>query len=967
VAAGTTVLGRAAELRAVDSALDWLNSKSGGFLLVGGEPGIGKSRLLEELGDRAAARDHVVLSGRAAEFEREMPFAVWVDAMDGYVGRFDGSRLRRMGVERVEELGGIFPSLGVVDGAGMPEDRFRAHRAVRELVDGLASTRPLVVVLDDLQWADEASLELLNALVRRPPERAVLVAGGHRPSESLDPLRAALGRTSRSILLQLGPLGDDDAERVLPDGMPRSLRVAVLAEAGGNPFYLQQLARVPGSATRGGVAEQLEGGFTVPAGVAVAIAEELAALGPETRTLLWGGAVAGEPFDLWLAAAAADIPIEGALEAVDRAAAVELVRPTPAPGQFLFRHPLVRRAIYAGAGDGFRLAAHRRAAQALAERRAGVSARAHHVARSAQPGDEEAVALLVQAAERRAPRAPAAAASWYADALRLLQDGAPEQRGDLLMRRARSLLAAGHLEESHETVEAALELVPPGDDLEPIALLAEIERWLGSPDAATDRLTRALEGLGDSDPGAAALLGVQLMLMHYWNGQLESAVVRGQEAMESASRSGDEAVIAAAEATLGQFVVHVDVPAGGALLDKAAERVARLPDERLEDALEVLYSLGWGTVHLDRYDDALGHFGRGRAIADRIGAVRHMVTFRIEPIEPLMRAGRIPEALATAEEAVEAALLHPSPRFAWWALWLRGAAVLRVGDVQRARADLEQAAEFASRLAAPQMLDVWMGYLEALILSREGMHELAVARLLLAGGGDELPRIPPSDRQGAWEVLVAAALDRGDVVTAGEWSAEAERWAAASGLDGIAGYASRLRAQTERARGDPELAAGAAAESVAAFRRLGTSFDAAQSQLLEGECLAAAGHKERAVAALVEAEQTLHELGVERFRAEAARVLRRLGRRSPARPAATRGAGPELDALSAREREIAALVHQQLSNREIAEQLFLSEKTVQSHLRNIFRKLNVSSRVAVAVAVQRSDESRIEQVDQAIP
>jgi predicted ATPase len=331
VAAATPLVGRAAELRALDSALAWLDSRAGGFLLVGGEPGIGKSRLLEELSTRAAGHDHLVLSGRAAEFEREMPFAIWADAMDGYVGSLDAARLRRMGVGRTEELGGIFPSLGDLDGVGLPDDRFRAHRAVRELLDGLASTRPLVVVLDDLQWADEASIELLAALVRRPPERAVLIAGGHRPVESLEPLRAALERAERALALQLGPLVESEARRVLPGGMSAPQRAAVLAEAGGNPFYLQQLARVPGSAERGGPAQLLEGGFTVPAGVATSIAEELATLGPETRTLLWGAAVAGEPFDLWLAAAAAGVPIDSALEAVDGAAAVELVRPTPAP------------------------------------------------------------------------------------------------------------------------------------------------------------------------------------------------------------------------------------------------------------------------------------------------------------------------------------------------------------------------------------------------------------------------------------------------------------------------------------------------------------------------------------------------------------------------------------------------------------------------------------------------------------
>jgi DNA-binding CsgD family transcriptional regulator len=961
----TPLLGRATELRALDTALDWLGSREAGFAVIAGEPGVGKSRVLEELAARAAGRGHLVLAGRAAEFERELPFAVWVDALDAYLGTLDTTRLQRMGVERIEDLAGIFPSIGDSEIATVADDRFRAHRAVRELLDGLGATRGLVLVLDDLHWADEASLELLEALARRPPERAVLIAGGHRPAAELDPLRAALDRAARAIPLELGPLEREDADRLVPAELPPAQRVELLAAAGGNPFYLEQLARVPGSAGRGGGGEVLEGGFRVPAGVAASIAEELAALPDQARTLLHGAAVAGEPFDLCLAAAAAGVDLDTALEAVDAALAVELVRPTAAPGQFLFRHPLVRRAIYSAAGERFRLMAHRRAAAGLAARGADPSARAHHVARSAAPGDGSAIELLVEAGDQRMPRAPASAAFSYGDALRLLADGDQARRADLLTRRARGLLAAGRLEESHDAMAEALRLVPPGGSMQLVGLLAELELWLGKPQAAVERLRGAIDDLADADPGPAALLGLRLMLIDRQRSRLEAALAHGQEALAAAQRAQDDAVLAAVEATFAELAAHVDVAAARKLHDGASARVDGLPEERLPDALDALYALGWGAVHLESYDDAVRYFRRGLEVARRAGAEGFVMTLRTEPIEPLIRAGRVKEALAAADDAVEAARLRPSPRFLWWALWLRSAALMRAGELDPSRRDFDEAAEIADRLPLRELVDLWMGYLRANLLSLRGDHAAAVAALIEAGGGPELPRIPPMDRQQAWEILVAAALDRRDFPAAREWVAEAERSAGESGLAGLAGFAARVRARTALAEGDAAAGVRAAAESVASFEQL-SPLETARSRVLQGECLAAAGRRSEAVAVLQEAEEALHGLGVERLRADAARALRRLGRRTPPRlakvapqpsaapPAPAAAALPEV--LSPREREIALLVHRQRTNRQIAEELFLSEKTVQTHLRNIFSKLGVSSRVAVALAVQQAGE-----------
>ena len=966
----TPLLGRATELHAIDVALDRLGSREGGFMLVGGEPGIGKSRVLEELAGRATERGHVVLTGRAAEFERELPFAAWVDAIDAYLGSLDRSRLPRMGVERIEELAGIFPALGDLDGLAVADDRFRAHRAVRELLDGIGAARGLVLVLDDLHWADEASLELLEALVQRPPERAVLIAGGYRPGAELDALRASLDRAPRTLAFELGPLERGDADRLVPADVPAAQRAELLAEAGGNPFYLEQLARVPGVAGRPGPGELLEGGFHLPAGVGASIAEELSALPDEARSVLRGAAAAGEPFDLWLAAAAAGIELDAAFDAIDHALAVELVRPSAAPGQFRFRHPLVRRAIYAAAGERVRMTAHRLAAQALAERGAEPSARAHHVARSAAPGDLAAIELLVEAADQRMARAPASAAVSYADALRLLGDGDRRRRSVLLSQRSRALLAAGHLEASHEAMAEALRLAPPGESVELIALLADIELWLGQPQAAVDRLRGALDRLAEAEPADAALLGLRLMLIDRQSAHIESALAHGQEALAAAERAGDEPVLAAVEATFAELASHVDTATATQLHRAAASRVDGLTAERAGDALDALYALGWGAVHLERYEEAVAYFRRGLEVARRSGAEGYVMTLRTEPIEPLIRCGRVEEAIATADEAVDAARLRPSPRFLWWALWLRSAALTRVGELDRAERDFDEAAAIAAGLPLRELVDLWMGYLRAHQLSLRGRHAEARAALVEAGGGGDLPVIPPMDRQQAWEIMVAAALDAGDLPAARSWVAEAERCAGDSGLAGIAGFAARVRARTELAGGDLEAAAKAAADSATAFERLGSVLEAARSRVLQGECLIAAARGPEAVPILLEAELTLHELGAERLRAEAARALRRLGRRTPPRrgervaeprfAVAPPAAAVSLGALSPREREIALLVHREHTNRQIAEELFLSEKTVQTHLRNIFAKLGVSSRVAVALAVAQAGDGELE-------
>jgi predicted ATPase len=372
---GEQLVGRAAELGSLDGALAELGRQRPCAIELVGEPGIGKTRLLVELGALADERGHTVLSGSASEFERDLPFWVFLDALDDFVGGLQPRALAGLDADVKADAGGVFTSLAA-DGnrpaAGGPgqDERYRIHRAVRRLLEALAARKPLVLLLDDLHWADAGSIELLAALLRRPPAAPVLTAIALRPRQVPDRLSSALVRAIRDGVLttvELAALSADDARQLLG---PAADATALIEESGGNPFYLQQLARAAdrhGAAAGAGAAAAL-GAIGVPRAVAAALAEELADLPDGPRRVLEGAAVAGDPFEPELAAAAAGMAEADAVVDLDELFARDLVRTTGVPRRFRFRHPLVRRAVLEATPGGWRLGAHERAADALGER-----------------------------------------------------------------------------------------------------------------------------------------------------------------------------------------------------------------------------------------------------------------------------------------------------------------------------------------------------------------------------------------------------------------------------------------------------------------------------------------------------------------------------------------------------------------------------------------------------------------------
>ena len=178
-------VGRIVELGCVSDVLDAVAARCARALAVVGEPGIGKTRLLRELAGLAERRGYLVVSGRAAEFERDLPFGVFVDALDDHLRALDPQKLRRLGEELAGELGQVFPALAGLASSTAPliaDERYRAHRAVRDLLERLSAGRPLVLVLDDLHWADHASLEFLVYLSRVMAPHGLVVVGTSCPN-----------------------------------------------------------------------------------------------------------------------------------------------------------------------------------------------------------------------------------------------------------------------------------------------------------------------------------------------------------------------------------------------------------------------------------------------------------------------------------------------------------------------------------------------------------------------------------------------------------------------------------------------------------------------------------------------------------------------------------------------------------------------------------------------------------------
>ena len=959
------LVGRVDELELLEQALAQLERGPAAAIELVGEPGIGKTRLLSELASRAERRSYLVLAGSASELERELPFSVFVHALDEYVESLNSGAFSTLDDDVQAELAHVLPSLSALAGGravALQHERYRSHRAVRALLEQLAQARPLVLVLDDFHWADSASIELLGALLRRPPTAPVLIVVALRPRRVPERFAAALDRAIRAAALtrvELGALTLDEARQFLGERIDAAGAAVLFRESGGNPFYLEQLAR---SAERGDGATSGSGvtvaGLDVPPAVAASLSDELALLSRVGRLVLEGASVAGDPFELELAAAAAGASEVEAMNALDELLELDLVRGTDVPRRFRFRHPLIRRTVYEATLGGWRLAAHERCAAALVERGASAVARAHHVERSARQGDVAAVSLLREAGEAAARLAPESAARWFEGALRLLPENAPvHDRVELLLARAGALAAAGHFAASHEALLEAVAVVPEdcvACRTTVATACAKVERFCGRYEQAHDRLVSALDVVPEPSSAESAGLLIELTLNEFYRSRYDAMHDWAARAVAAAKNMGDRPLLA------GALVMQALARAITGPIEKArssraeaAALVDALSDEELSLRPDSASWLAAAELYLDLYAEADAHASRALELARTTG--RGDPLFRLYPILPRVWyvRGKLAEAAELLDGAIEAGRLLGSPPALAGNLFNRSVVALAAGDLDLALAAAEEADELARDLDEG-FVTAWAALRLAAVLHEMGEPVRAVELLAARAGGNGLTYIPGGWSAYGHELLTRCwlALDRRD--EAQRTAAFAVASAAAVQLPLATAWADRAAAAVALHSGDAARAAELALGSAGAAQKVGAPIESALSRTLAGRALAEAGRRDQAVAELQHAAAVFELCGALRYRESAERELGKLGRRPHRRTGGGKTGRATIDALTERELQVARLVVDRKTNPEIAAELFLSQKTVETHLRNIFRKLDVASRVELARVVERS-------------
>lgn len=908
------LVGRHAQVELLNQALDRVRNGQFTVIEISGEPGTGKTRLLAELARRAATAGLRTCTGGATPMEQTVPFGVYAEALQPVAPgeEHDDCVTALRALREQARVPSPQPSV----------DLFAVHTGIRRLLgDGVA------LCLDDLHWADPASLALTEYLLRKPPQGAALIAVSCNSAWSHPGITDALSRLGAAAFrVAVTPLTPADLDALLP-AEPQHRRNLIFKASLGNPRYIQALVNLNDAALAALATDPP--GYDLADGpvrhLLASLAAEIITLDPTAQCIAHAAAVVGDPAAIDLVTQVAQRPVQVIEETVDRMHRSGLIH---VDGALLrFRHPLLRMAAYRLAGPAWRLEAHARAALHLERHGGALDVRAHHTERSARHGDESAARVLIEAARTHAYQTPATAARWLGTALRILPSTArwSRRRPALVLRYAHTLALSGQLRAGRDALREVLHTGGPVY-APAVAINTMLARLHGDRDEVA-----AL--LGNQTPVRAPLAEtvrrIELAAVALLHSDPAKALEHAEQALELLDTDRPE-LIAAAAALRAWAALEDGRPAEAEEhIDWAAALASTAADTALLPRIEVLCALAWVELRLGRIDAAAGHLARSRNLIDHIDQSNALPYLLIVEGAVECRRGRVARSLELLDEAAAVARRQGNAELASVAeavrlrplLWVVGPAAAIAAGRRLAEADRPHS-KLARRIA-----------------------ELGVAVAHLAADDDtagDLVCVGPEPADPLASVALHAvramsAAREGNVTTAREFADRAATVAGDAGLSYEQGLAAYARGYVSARAGRLTEAVAAAREAVARFAAAGAAVDVARAHHLLGYLHQRAGQQKQSREEFVRAESGYLTCG--------ARWLLTTLPRADTGAAATRRPVAVTDKLTAREQEIAHLVTRGLSNQEIATRLFLSRRTVESHVSRIFAKLHVRSRV----------------------
>jgi DNA-binding NarL/FixJ family response regulator len=386
----------------------------------------------------------------------------------------------------------------------------------------------------------------------------------------------------------------------------------------------------------------------------------------------------------------------------------------------------------------------------------------------------------------------------------------------------------------------------------------------------------------------------------------------------------------------------------------AAALIDAMPDAELAVRLEAMAFLSAAEVYLDRFDESTAHGERGLSVARATGQGELLPMLTMALATVLSVRGRLRESADLLDGGIEGARLAGNSGILAWSLLNRSFAAVQLGELEIAVATAEESVELTHQFD-DRFVTTYAGIILAIARLESGHPAQGAELFVSSGGGPGLPLVPGGWRAKYLELLTRCWLAVGRREEAEGAAAYARKTAESTGLGTAMAWAERAAAALALDAGEPAAAAERALASAAAADEARAPVEAAVARILAGRALAELGELDRATAELEGAAEVLEACGALRFRQEADRELRKLGRPLHRRTRPGKANGTGVDTLTERELELARLVVDRRTNPEIAATLFLSQKTVETHLRNMFRKLGVSSRVELARAVEQAE------------